>query len=126
MSTGKKIGISLGVLVFILCLVICCWYVYILEFGAEKLTSTTVNAGILEKADGGTEYILTVDYKSNQNHNGLEMMDLKLSYFTDENLEHTYSSRYPICCKHTRRHYSMGWLWKLFGLFRKCCKWIPR
>ena len=91
MSTEKKIGITLGVLVFILCLVVCCWYVYILEYGPEKLTSTTVNAGILEKADGGTQYILTVDYKSNQNHNGLEMMDIKLSYFTDENLKHTYS-----------------------------------
>lgn len=93
MSTGKKIGIGLGVFVFIVCFVICCWYVYILEFGDEKMTSTTLNVGILEPSNDelDSRYVITVDYKSNANKNGLEMMDVNFSYFTDENIEHVYS-----------------------------------
>ena len=93
MSIGKKIGIAIGVLVFVLCLVVCCWYLYILEYGAEKMTSTTVNIGTLQVADGSQDnrYVIEVDYKSNANHNGLELFDVNVSYFTDETREHYYS-----------------------------------
>lgn len=91
MSTGKKIGISIGVLVFILCLAVCCWYVYILEYGADKLTSTVINPGVLQTQDGSSKYVIEVDYKANQNGNGLELFDIKLNYFTDSSREHTYT-----------------------------------
>ena len=92
MSIGKKIGIAFGVLLLILCLVVCCWYFYILEFGEERMTSSTINIGTLTPADSeDSKYVITVDYKSNANKNGLEMLDIKLSYFTDENREHIYS-----------------------------------
>ena len=91
MTTAKKIGISIGVLVFILCLVVCCWYVYILEYGAEKLTSTVINPGVLQTQDGSSKYIIEVNYQSNKNDNGLELFDIKLNYFTDSSREHTYT-----------------------------------
>lgn len=91
MTTAKKIGISIGVLVFILCLVVCCWYVYILEYGAEKLTSTVINPGVLQTQDGSSKYIIEVNYQSNKNGNGLELFDIKLNYFTDSSREHTYT-----------------------------------
>ena len=93
MSIGKKIGIAFGVLILILCLGICCWYFYLLEYGDKKMTSSTINVGTLTPADNSqaSKYVLTIDYKSNVNKNGLEMFDLKLSYFTDENREHIYS-----------------------------------
>ena len=91
MSTAKKIGISFGVLIFVLCLVVCCWYLYILEYGAQKLTSTVINPGVLNKQDGTSEYVIEVKYNSNQNGNGLELFDVQLNYFTDSNRTNIYT-----------------------------------
>lgn len=91
MSPVKKILIFVGVLLFICCAVVCSWYVYISVYGDEKLISNTVNVGELTSDSGDKKYFIEVDYNSNANKNGLEKLDIKLNYFTDENTQHFYS-----------------------------------
>lgn len=91
LTRGKKIWIGIEAVVFLICLVICAWYFYIVYYGAEKMTSSTINVGELVQDDGDKRYVIEVDYNSNANNNGLEKLDIKLNYFTDETTEHFYS-----------------------------------
>lgn len=91
MSKGQKIAISLGAILFVICLVIDIWYGYILLFGKEKVVSKTFNVSTLTLADGTTQNIIEVEYFSNKNNSGYEAFEIKYTYFMDETKENSYS-----------------------------------
>ena len=89
--TLKITVIFFSCLLFLCCVGIIAWYAYIDTFASDRMTVTTVNPSILQKADGTSKYIIEVNYKTNANKNGLETFDINLNYFTDETRENIYS-----------------------------------
>lgn len=90
MSKGQKIAISLGAILFVICLVIDIWYGYILLFGKEKVVSKTFNVSTLTLADGTTTNIFEVEYFANKDNSGYEAFEIKLTNYMDESRESTF------------------------------------
>lgn len=87
----KKIGISLVVLLLVLCTGVNVWYILIKEFGPTKTAHSIYKGAELEKADGSKKNIFEINYYSNKNKNGFECFELKLTEFTDTTREDTDS-----------------------------------
>ncbi len=87
----KSVGIILAILVGIVCLILNSWFLYIKLHGETKMTSTTVNMGELNLADGSTKEIIQVKHKRNKNRSGVELFEIKLNYLTDESQKDFYS-----------------------------------
>ena len=68
----KAVGIILAILVGLVCLILNSWFVYIKLHGETKMTSTTVNMGELNLADGSTKEIIQVKHKRNKNRSRSE------------------------------------------------------
>ncbi len=86
MSKAKKITISILSVLAALMLAIDIWYLVVLISGAEKEIVNTFNVGLISTNDetGDEQYVLKVEYFSNENKNGYECLDVCLTGFTDE------------------------------------------
>lgn len=90
MSIGKKIGIAIGAILFVICLSIDIWYGYILFFGKEKILSKTFKVSTLTLADGTTTNIFEVEYFANKDNSGHEAFEIKFTNFMDEDRDQTF------------------------------------
>ena len=79
MTKGKKIWITIAT-VFTLALT-----------APEKLAVTTYEVGELETTDGTKKNVIEVKYFSNENHNGLEMLEICWNDYRDEDRDAFYS-----------------------------------
>jgi len=86
-----SIGITLGILIFLVCGVIDVWYIYLSVYAPDRMTSNTINISQLEDDEGNKAYAWEVKYFSNQNKNGFECLEIKSTYFTDETKKDLYS-----------------------------------
>ncbi len=84
------IGIALLILVLLSGTITITWYAYMVKYGGERFTSTTMYLNQITDAEGVTENIVNVKYNSNIEGNGLECLDIKFSNFTDEKQENIY------------------------------------
>ena len=88
----KKLGIILISILCVLCVAIDVWFVVIHFTGAKKELSNTMNIDILETTNGSQkEPFIEVNYYSNENKNGLELFEVRLNYFQDENQDRILS-----------------------------------
>lgn len=85
------IGISLAVLLIVACGIVDAWYIYLAMYAPDKMTSQTVNIGTIETDTGDKAYMWEVDLFTNANQNGLKCLEIKSTYFTDENKKSLYS-----------------------------------
>lgn len=68
------------------------WWIFVQIYGDDKTVFDTMKAGQIELIDGSEKkYIFEVNYFSNDNNNGLEMFEIKINYFMDEDRESFYS-----------------------------------
>ena len=91
MSLTKKLCIIASAILFVLCLGIDAWFLYIHLFGPEKVVFNTYEVGLQTSTNGDTRYFIELNYYSNENNNGLEMFEVKYNYFMDENQSSFYS-----------------------------------
>ena len=91
-SLTKKIIITLYVLLIAICIGIDLWYYLIVMYAPEKTVIDTYNVSDLTLSSGEKEKIMKIKYFSNKNHNGLEMFEIQLNAFTDENKDSYYSN----------------------------------
>lgn len=87
----KIVGIIMACLICITCIGIDVWWIYIAKYGAVKLEDNVVYADQLEATDGTKANIFEVQYYSNANKNGLEMLEIKMSGLTDTEASAIYS-----------------------------------
>lgn len=85
------IGISLAVLLIVACGIVDAWYIYLAMYAPDKMTSQTVNIGTIETDTGDKAYMWEVNLFTNANQNGLKCIEIKSTYFTDENKKNLYS-----------------------------------
>lgn len=92
LSKKSKIKIALLVILAVVLLLPIIWWGVIYFFGPEKYVSKTFNMDWLVTADeSDTQPIFEVKYHKNKNNDGLEMFELKLNYFQDEEKNNIYS-----------------------------------
>lgn len=84
MSKLKTTGIIIAIILAIACVFIDVWYLYIKQYGPEKIAVFTPYAGLQEAADGTTAYAFEFQYYSNANKNGYEMLASNITYLRDE------------------------------------------
>lgn len=91
----KIIGIVFFCLTLVASLGVCGWYIYIDNYGPEKVISNTYELGLqtITNEDGEEEqkYFCEVKYNSNRLINGYESLDIKFNYMLDENQTDFYS-----------------------------------
>jgi len=78
-------------LLFLACIGINAWYVYILYFGPDKVVSDTFEVGLQTLEDGNTKYFAEVLLHRNSNNDGLHTFEIKYNYLVDENRNMFYS-----------------------------------
>ncbi len=93
---NKKVKIPLiilGAILFVVCLVVDCTYIYIKYFSGNKVVvSPTFELGLQTLSDGVTKApFVEIKYHSNTKHNGIELFDVKYNYLLDENKTSFYS-----------------------------------
>lgn len=93
---SKKVKIPLIIicsLLFIACICVDAFYIYIKYFaGNKKVVSSTFELALQTLADGETKKpFLEVAYYSNKKNNGLELFDVKYNYLMDENKTNFFS-----------------------------------
>lgn len=76
---AKKIGLIALVVVWVLCLLSISFYCLVASV-FKKTVNTTVEAGAIADT-----YIWEVEYWSNKNKNGVELLDIRINGFIDEN-----------------------------------------
>ena len=82
----KKIGLILTTILCLCCVVLDVWYLVVFVFGTDKEVSNTFEVGMLETVDGSEKKaFIELNYYSNENNNGLELFEVKLNFFMDEN-----------------------------------------
>lgn len=97
MAKAKKITktqtvfIIIGAVLFAICAGLIGWYAYISLHGEQKMTATDVTINKLTTAEGETANIIEVDYHSNAAKNGLECLDIKWNYLSDDSHTTLYS-----------------------------------
>lgn len=91
-STVKKTGITVLTLICLACLVIVFWWGWVQLYAPNKVVYNTHNVGQIETVDGkNVKTVVEVKYHSNDNKNGLEMLDIKFNEFSDESKKMFYS-----------------------------------
>lgn len=88
---AKKIFASLGAIVLSICLLIIGLFVYVKYYAPTKIVANSYNLGFQQIEDGSSKPFVEVKYFSNENKNGLECLELKFNYFSDENQTSFYS-----------------------------------
>lgn len=91
MSISKKVFITLLSILMALCLGLIAWWSVIMFTGADKIVRNTFYVGNLTTAEGQEKPFMEVNYYSNKNKNGFEMLEMNFTYFTDEGRATTYS-----------------------------------
>lgn len=91
-SVIAKIGIGLLIVFCLAFVLVDIWWIFVQFYGDDKTVFDTMKAGQIELIDGSDKkYIFEVNYYSNDNNNGLEMFEIKINYFMDEERESFYS-----------------------------------
>ena len=91
-TIGARILIALAIILAIACFVVDAWWIYVELYGPAKTVMDTMKGGQIELIDGSDKkYIFEVNYFSNDNKNGLEMFEIKINYFMDEERDSFYS-----------------------------------
>ena len=91
MTKGKKIWITIATVFALICIGFDAWYVTLALTAPEKLAVTTYEVGELETTDGTKKNVIEVKYFSNENHNGLEMLEICWNDYRDEDRDSFYS-----------------------------------
>lgn len=84
MSVGKKIGISVLILLLIGCLGIDIWYLCVSILGKDKVVANTFEIGLQKLEDGSTKYFVEVNSMA-------DIFEVKFNYLLDENRESFFS-----------------------------------
>lgn len=90
-KTFLGIGITILALSIVLCIFLDIWFLILKKTAPEKEVASTFKVGLQQTADGDQKPILEIKYFSNENKNGLKMVDFKFNYFLDETQEDFYS-----------------------------------
>lgn len=77
------------VIIFILFCLMDIWYLYLLKYAPNKSVLTTFNISTLDKVEGNDNYIIELNYYANEDKKGVELMEFKLKYLTNENTTDT-------------------------------------
>lgn len=80
---------TLTILVFILLVVFDAWYFYLLKYAPNKSVLTTFNISTLDTVEGSDNYIVELNYFANKDKSGVELLEFKLKYLTNENTSDT-------------------------------------
>lgn len=126
----KKILIILCTILCIVCLGIDVWCFCVYKYADEKLVENTMLIDIMEDSNGAEKKtFLEINYFSNKNKNGLEMLEIKYNYFVDETKENFFSvgSQYVADDKDSlinwklywQGYYETSYTSKLFGLLQE-------
>ncbi len=109
-SVLKNFAMVLLALIITVCFGIDIWYFWIVLFGPEKITSTTLKVDFQVSADGNKEPAIEIKYFSNENKNGLECYEVKYNYMMDENKSQLISKgiQYTSLAKNTSN--SLSWI----------------
>lgn len=99
MSKAQKIilgiCIPLCAISIIVCLFLDIWFLTLKKTGADKIISSTFKVGLQvatnEEGEETKKPFIELKYFTNENNNGLVMLDVKFNYFIDENQEDFYS-----------------------------------
>ncbi len=89
--TLKILGIITACLICLCCLGVDAWWICIYKYGANKIEDNVRYADTIEATDGTKANIFEINYKSNANKNGVEMLEIKLSGLTDTESSAIYS-----------------------------------
>ncbi len=81
----KNILVIISALLFVVCVGIDGWYLYVFYYAPDKLIDNTYEVGLQVLEDGTTDYFAKIKYHSNRNENGLECFDVQFNYLLDEN-----------------------------------------
>ena len=74
---------------FIILILFDAWYFYLLKYAPSKTVLTTFNVSTLDKIEGNDNYIVEFNYYANEDKTGVELVELKLKYITNENTTDT-------------------------------------
>lgn len=87
MGKGWKIAISVILsVIFIGCLPFNIWYFVLLSKSNDTVVSYTYEVGLQTLTDSSSsKYFIEVNYHSNEDGNGREVLDIKFNYMLDEN-----------------------------------------
>lgn len=88
MTIPKWLKVPL-VIIFILFCFMDIWYLYLLKYAPNKSVLTTFNISTLDKVEGNDNYIIELNYYANEDKKGVELMEFKLKYLTNENTTDT-------------------------------------
>ena len=91
MTLGKKIIISLVTILMTICLGLNVWYILVCEFAPEKIVNKTYELGEITTVDGTSKQLIEIKIFTNENKNGLEIIELKFNNYLDETREEIYS-----------------------------------
>lgn len=83
-------------IVLALLLVCTVWWGAVRISAPDKIVSQTYKIGMQETADGNSKEFIEINYYSNKNNNGLEMLDVKFNYLLDETKTSLYSQGFQI------------------------------
>lgn len=81
---SRTLGVIAATLVFLICAVICVWWFVIFKYGPDVEISNTFNVPMQQATDGTQRPVLELNYFKNTTGNGLEALEIKYNYFTDE------------------------------------------
>ena len=91
LSPFKKISIIVLALLFLGCVIVNGWYLYILTFKPAKVVSNTFEVGLQTLEDGTTKYFAEILLNRNKNNDGLNTFEVKYNYLVDEDKTNFYS-----------------------------------
>lgn len=88
----KSIGILVLTLLVLGCVIAIFWWSWVQEYAPDKTIFNTFNVSQIENAkDGNQANVIEVRYFTNDNGDGLEMLDVKFNQFYDEDKKGIYS-----------------------------------
>ena len=108
----KKIIVILCTILCVIAVGIDIWCFAVYKYADEKTVSNTMELDIMEDANGKEKKsFLEINYFSNKNKNGLEMLEIKYNYFVDENQENFFSvgSQYVADNKESSINWKLYW-----------------
>ncbi len=75
--------------IFILLMLVDIWYFWLLKYAPNKSILTTFNISTLDKIENNDNYIIEFNYYANEDKAGVELVEFKLRYLTNENTTDT-------------------------------------
>lgn len=83
-------------IVLALLLVCTVWWGAVRSSAPDKVVSQTYKIGMQQTANEDAKEFIEINYYSNKNNNGLEMLDVKFNYLLDETKTNLYSQGFQI------------------------------